>query len=187
MTTKNPFPGMNPFFEQRWRDAHSSVITYLRDALRERLPPDLIVGAEEEVVTIGAGELATSYRPDVQGREPSALKEPGTTEVASTSPATPATEPIRVVLDDEIERWLEIGEATGRLITVLELISPTVAEQSGPAKGSRSGSAGERSDPQETARSAARRRLRLDERFAELRSRAPSHREIQAGFPFRLA
>jgi hypothetical protein len=55
MTTKNPFPGMNPFFEQRWRDAHSSVITYLRDALQERLPPDLIVGAVEEVVTIGAG------------------------------------------------------------------------------------------------------------------------------------
>jgi len=125
MTTKNPFPGMNPFFEQRWRDAHSSVITYLRDALQERLPPDLIVGAEEEVVTIGAGELATSYRPDVQVREPSALKEPGTTEVASTSPATPATEPIRVVLDDEIERWLEIRDATGRLITVLELLSPT--------------------------------------------------------------
>jgi hypothetical protein len=24
MTTKNPFPGMNPFFEQRWRDAYSS-------------------------------------------------------------------------------------------------------------------------------------------------------------------
>ena len=81
MTTKNPFPGMNPFFEQRWRDAHSSLITYLRDALQELLPPDLIVGAEEEVVTIGAGELATSYRPDVQVREPSALKEPGATEV----------------------------------------------------------------------------------------------------------
>jgi hypothetical protein len=56
MTTKNLFPGMNPVFEQRWRDAHSSMITYLRDALQERLPPDLIVGAEEEVVTIGAGE-----------------------------------------------------------------------------------------------------------------------------------
>ena len=36
MTTKNPFPGMNPFFEQRWRDARSSLITYLRDALQDK-------------------------------------------------------------------------------------------------------------------------------------------------------
>jgi hypothetical protein len=35
MNTKNPFPGMNPFFEQRWRGAHTALITYLRD---ERLP-----------------------------------------------------------------------------------------------------------------------------------------------------
>ncbi|MBI4664416.1 MAG: DUF4058 family protein [Verrucomicrobia bacterium] len=33
MTTRNPFPGMNPFFEQRWRDAHTRLITYLHDAL----------------------------------------------------------------------------------------------------------------------------------------------------------
>ena len=129
MTTKNPFPGMNPFFEQQWRDAHSSLITYLRDALQERLPPDLIARAEEEeVVTIGAGHSPRTYRPDVQVREPGTLKEPGAIEVASTSPPsppTPATEPIRVFLDEELERWLEVRDATGRLITVIELLSPT--------------------------------------------------------------
>jgi len=49
MTTKNPFPGMNPFFEQTWRDAYTSLITYVRDALQERLPADLRGQAEEVV------------------------------------------------------------------------------------------------------------------------------------------
>jgi hypothetical protein len=122
MTTKNPFPGMNPFFEVQWGDAHASLITYLRDALQERLPADLRAQAESEVVTIGAGEQTTTYRPDVQVREPWALKEPA---IAEAPPSPVAPEPIRVLLDEEVERWLEIREATGRLITVIELLSPT--------------------------------------------------------------
>jgi len=125
MTTTNPFPGMNPFFEQRWRDAHTMLIAYLRDALQERLPADLVAGAEEEATTIGRGERATTYRPDVQVREPWTLKEPAAAEVASARLATVATEPIRVFLEEEIERWLEIRDTAGRLITVLELLSPT--------------------------------------------------------------
>ena len=125
MTTKNPFPGMNPFFEQQWRDAHTMLIGYLRDALQERLPADLVARAEEEAVAIGAGQSATAYRPDVQVREPWALQEPGGTALAPPPPTTPATEPIHVFLDDETERWIEIHEATGRLITVLEWLSPS--------------------------------------------------------------
>jgi len=126
MTTKNPFPGMNPFFEQRWRDAHTMLIAYLRDALQERLPTDLVAGAEEEIVTIGASERPTTYRPDVQVREPSLLKEPAAVEATPPPPTTLATEPIRVFFDDAAtERWLEIRDITGRLITVLELLSPS--------------------------------------------------------------
>jgi hypothetical protein len=124
MTTKNPFPGMNPFFEQCRRDAHTRLIGYLHDDLQERLPPDLRAVAEEEVVTIAAGESAKTYRPDVQVREPWKLKEPVTAGMATSPPVTP-NEPLRVLVEEEIERWLEIREATGRLITVLELISPT--------------------------------------------------------------
>lgn len=119
---------MNPFFEQQWRDAHTSLITYLRDALQERLPVDLIIRTEERVVCIGAGERPTTYVPDVQVREPWELKEPALAEVAPPPPplTAPATKPIRVFLDEEVtERWLEIRETTGRLITVLELLSPS--------------------------------------------------------------
>jgi hypothetical protein len=125
MTTKNPFPGMNPFFEQRWRGAHTALITYLRDALQERLPPDLIAGPEEEVVTIGGGESKITCCPDVQVREPWALKEMAVAEPEKKLPPTSATEPIRVFVDEEVERWLEIRDTTGRLITVLELLRPT--------------------------------------------------------------
>jgi hypothetical protein len=45
MTTKNPFPGMNPFVEQQWRSAHTQLLVYLHDALQECLPSDLIARA----------------------------------------------------------------------------------------------------------------------------------------------
>jgi hypothetical protein len=123
VTTQNPFPGMNPFFEQQWRDAHSTLLTYLRDVLQERLPADLVARAEEEVVTIGADRSTTRYRPDFQVREPWTLKEPGAPGLQA--PAPPADEPIHVTVDEEVERWIEIRDVKGRLITVLELLSPT--------------------------------------------------------------
>lgn len=126
MTTKNPFPGMNPFFEQQWRDAHARLITYLSDALQPQLPPDLMVRTETEVVAVEAGGAAVAYRPDVQVREPWELHEPGgATPAPSPVTGRPAAEPIRVQLDDELARWLEIRDTGDRLVTVLELLSPT--------------------------------------------------------------
>lgn len=115
---------MNPFFEQQWRDAHTRLVGYFSDTLQERLPADLVARTEEEVVVIGAAPTPKTYRPDVQIREPWTLKEPATA-VAAISPPPPATEPIRVFLDEEVKRWIEIRDVTGRVITVLELLSPT--------------------------------------------------------------
>ena len=123
MTTKNPFPGMNPFAEQRWRDAHTRLIAYLSDALQAVLPPDLVAGAEEEAVAIGTGDWSARFRPDVQVREPWQLRETGGAVVAEPAPPT-ATEPIRILVEEETERWVEIHDETGRLITVVELLSP---------------------------------------------------------------
>jgi hypothetical protein len=101
------------------------LIAYLRDALQVQLPLDLVAGAEEEAVAIGAHQVTTTYRPDVQVREPWTLKEPDAATVATPPPTMPATEPIRVFLDEEIERWIVISDTSGRLITVLELLSPS--------------------------------------------------------------
>jgi len=101
MVTKNPFPGMNPFFEQRLRGTHTMLITYICESLQEQLPPDLVAAPEEEVVMIGKGGQETNYRPDVKVHEPWSLQEP--TAVAGP-PLAQMTEPIRVLLDEDLER-----------------------------------------------------------------------------------
>jgi hypothetical protein len=94
----------------------------LRDALQERLPQDLVAVAEEEVVAIGGGESARTFRPDVQVRDPWPGSSSDDWRLAeeATAPA-----PIHVFMDDEVERWIEIRDDVGRLITVIELLSPT--------------------------------------------------------------
>jgi hypothetical protein len=37
-TMKSPFPGMDPYLEQHWRDVHSSLIIYARDQRRAWKP-----------------------------------------------------------------------------------------------------------------------------------------------------
>src|SRR5688572_28469368 len=134
MTGKNPFPGMNPFFERVWYDAHAVLLIYMRDALQERLPADLVVRAEEGTnAIIGEHSSSTSstYRPDISVSEPFALKESGAAAVVAEAPSLPVTEPIRVLLEEEPERWLEIRDSSGRLITVIELLSPSNKRDAG--------------------------------------------------------
>lgn len=123
MTAKNPFPGMNPFFELRWRDAHTMLIAYIRDALHEHLPEDLLAAVEEETIAIRDDHTVKRLRPDVQVREPWSAAGSGGTAVAGG--AVTADEPIIVLTDDEVERWIEIHDSSGRLITAIELLSPT--------------------------------------------------------------
>jgi hypothetical protein len=125
MTTKNPFPGMNPFFERRWKDAHTRLIAYISDALQEQLPPDLVAMAEEEAVNIGGGELHQTLTPDVRISEAWPKKSAEAAVAVANPPQRPATEPIYLFIDDPIERWVEIRDQTGALITAVELLSPS--------------------------------------------------------------
>ncbi len=133
---KNPFPGMNPFFEQRWPDAHTMLIAYVRDVVQERLPGDLVAGAEEQVVTIGDHEEeAETYRPDVQVRQPWSYDDSGGVAVAPPPVVSPpATEPRYVFVEEKTERRVVIHDRTGRLVTVIEVLSPANKEE-GPARG----------------------------------------------------
>ena len=38
----SPFPGMDPYLEQHWRDVHHNLITFTQGALNEQLPTGLI-------------------------------------------------------------------------------------------------------------------------------------------------
>ena len=124
MITKNPFPGMNPFFELSWRDAHLNLISYLRDDLQPRLPADLVARAEEGVGALTA-ERAHNYYPDVKVTESWKLREGAVAVAIAPEPPVIADEPIRVLRDEETERWIEIRDTAGRLITAIELLSPS--------------------------------------------------------------
>ncbi|MCW5558622.1 MAG: DUF4058 family protein [Verrucomicrobiae bacterium] len=125
---------MNPFFEQRWPDVHTRLITYISDALQERLPADLVAGAEEQVVTIGDNEVAERFRPDIQVRQPWVNEDAGGVAVAPPPVASPAaTEPLHVLVEEKTERRVVIHDRKGRLVSVIEVLSPANKEE-GPER-----------------------------------------------------
>ena len=115
------FPGMDPYIEQRWRNAHSRLIVYAADQLQAQLPDDLRAYSEERVfLEAPTGRNRTIY-PDVYTvqRPTDRLGEPGVAMVA---------EPVVLRFDRDAitERYIQIQEkGGGRVITVLEFLSPT--------------------------------------------------------------
>jgi len=56
----SPFPGMDPYLEQFWRDVHARCIIYAADQLQARLPADLRARVEERVFVEPAFGVARS-------------------------------------------------------------------------------------------------------------------------------
>src|SRR4051812_37077614 len=123
---ENPFPGMNPYLQSSWSDVHTMLIGYIRDALSPELPPDLAARAEERItVAIDDEEKARTPRVDVAVIESWSKGFPPvwTPEGGSSAGAAAVDEPLVFLEDPEPERWVEIRDARGRLITVIELLS----------------------------------------------------------------
>jgi hypothetical protein len=120
----NPFPGMDPYLEEHWRDVHASFMIYCRDQIQEQLPPELIARVEERVA-IDFGGVAQLRYPDVKIAE-----RPGEYEPSATSPlAIAVDEPVVLLLDDEplVETYVTIVDRQDdyRVVTAIELLSPT--------------------------------------------------------------
>jgi len=121
----SPFPGMDPFLEQFWRDVHARLIIYAADQLQGRLPGDLRARVEERVVIEpGVGEDRSVY-PDIRiverGRGPGAAAIPeAETDVA-------VLEPVILRLEDEpmTETFIEVIDVGSgkRVVTVIEVLS----------------------------------------------------------------
>ena len=124
---ENPFPGINPWMQLRWPDVHTALITYIRDELAGDLPDDLSVSAEEGVNLIDVidGERKR-YAADVAVRtaEPRNYILPWEPEAGGVAVA----EPLLVDEDPHPARWVEIADLKGRLITVIEVLSPANKE-----------------------------------------------------------
>ncbi|MCO5167465.1 MAG: DUF4058 family protein [Planctomycetes bacterium] len=126
MTGGGPFPGMDPYLEQHWRDVHSRLVVYAADALQEVLPAPLRARIEERVFVESGEEGVRSIYPDVcvvEHRAPRAV-------VPSTAPGGVAVAaPLVLRLEDEpvTQRSVEIVDAGSgdRVVTVLEVLSPS--------------------------------------------------------------
>ena len=128
---KNPFPGMNPFLEQRWSDFHTSFNVAIRDALNRGLPADLEARVEESLTVDYEVERRTIY-PDVNVIEvsdtPFATEGGGVAVAVEVAAEVAVAEPTVVALRDDprTERRIEILDRStgGRVITAIELLSP---------------------------------------------------------------
>jgi len=120
----SPFPGMDPYLEQHWRDVHESLIVYSRDQLQPRLPPDLRARVEERVFVEAPEGEVRSVSPDVHVVEHGRGQPSGGTAVSELV----AAEPLVIHLDDEpvSQGSIEIVNAASgnRVITLIEFVSP---------------------------------------------------------------
>jgi hypothetical protein len=125
ISTKNPFPGMNPFLETNWHPVHTALIGLMWQVIGKQLPPDLLARPEQRLV-IDELSPTSGYQADVgiietwkEGVSPSWVPD------AQTLGGITVAEPQILRVDDDIERWIEIRTTGGEVVTVIELISPT--------------------------------------------------------------
>jgi len=124
---KSPFPGMDPYLEAHWRDVHSALVSYARDALNTSLPADLIARMEERIAIETEEEVMKLIAPDVRVFETS-----GQSESPAQGAGAAVAEPIllKAQVEPFTERYVTIVEAaTERLVTVVEFLSPTNKRQ----------------------------------------------------------
>jgi hypothetical protein len=132
----SPFPGMNPYLEHsdRWSTVHNRFIVAIADTLTPLLLPRYQVDIEKRIYQITDGTIQMVGRSDVSVQSPV----PPFPPQPDTSGAIATLQPVRVVLpiEEEVrEAYLEIKEvATGRVITTIEILSPTNKKGQGRQK-----------------------------------------------------
>lgn len=124
----SPFPGMNPYLEQpdAWHSFHDQFCTVIQTSLVAQVRPDYVVKLDENIYVheLSAEERRLVGRGDVtisgEHRFSSAEGEGGTAvDAPIRGTVVPAVDVIR-------ENFIEVRErTTRRLVTVIELVSPT--------------------------------------------------------------
>jgi hypothetical protein len=125
---RSPFPGMDPYLEESWRDVHHSLCTYARDDIQAQLSDGMLARVDERLMVELSPEQARSIYPDVRVvRRPDRNKRnaaPG-----ANAGGVALAEPLTLEIEDEhtTEPFIEIIDARsgGRVITVIEFLSIT--------------------------------------------------------------
>lgn len=121
----NPFPGMNPYLENRryWNDFHTRLMTYMSNALQPQLQPRYVARLEERVYV---EETRREIQPDVV-----ILRAKQPTSAAATLPAPYDPPQVPTIVEEpHTETYVQIldREQGLRLVTVIEVLSPTNKE-----------------------------------------------------------
>jgi hypothetical protein len=116
---------MDPYLEAHWRDVHSSLVIYIRDALNDHLPLELRARVEERVVLERPEGIGNGLFPDVRVIE----RGPPREHAPPASAAVATVEPLIVPAQSEpiTEGFIEIIDASSgnMVITVIEVLSLT--------------------------------------------------------------
>jgi hypothetical protein len=123
---RSPFPGMDPYLERNWSDVHVRLVAYAGDALNNGMPDDLVARSErrvsvdaddEEDESIGLASIV----PDVEILD----DEAGGVATASATLLASGLAPVRLNFGPRTrQRSIAIRDADGRLVTVIEFVSP---------------------------------------------------------------
>ena len=130
MTMKSPFPGMDPYLEQHWRDVHTRLVMYGADQIQEQLPPELSARVEEGVL-VDADTHSRNISPDIY------IAQRSEAGAAVASPESVIAEPMMIAVDEPVTgRHIEIIDLTSgnRLITAIEILSPSNKADDGRAE-----------------------------------------------------
>jgi hypothetical protein len=123
---KSPFPGMDPYLEEHWRDVHHSFLTYARDDLQEHLPGALRARLEERVFVEPDDGPGRGIYPDVRVIEyPSRRGSPEPAAAAESGVAVAESIVIRGESEPTTEGYIEVIDvgSGNRVVTVIELLS----------------------------------------------------------------
>lgn len=128
-----PFPGMDPYLESPafWSDFHARFLTYLSDAVADRLPPAYEARIDERVSLAGPpGKGPKRVEPDVSVlRDPTRPSvEHGSGGGVAVAPPEVTVEPVPVPLKvgRRRQRHIKIIKRPDRtLVTIIEVLSPS--------------------------------------------------------------
>jgi hypothetical protein len=118
-----PFPGMDPWLEHpaRWLGVHNSLIVAISDELVPKVAPNYYVDIEQHVylILIDGDVLLSRTRSHKTVQRPLESVRAAAVGVLELDVALP--------IRDRVEEWyFEVHEVgTGKLVTVIEVLSPT--------------------------------------------------------------
>lgn len=116
---------MNPWFEENWPGVHLLFISSMIMQFAAALPDDLVARPEEGVKISADGcDRPHSFRADVTIRESWQDGEPPSWSPGNDELEARAARPTIVEVAPMKERWVEIRDLAGTLVTVIEILSP---------------------------------------------------------------